>query len=69
MTDERLESLLRSALPPVAAGGPSRDLWPLVLGRTASPEVWSWVDVALAGVVALVLLLFPDWLWLLAYHL
>jgi hypothetical protein len=69
MTDERLGSLLRSALPPTDAGGPSCDLWPLVLGRTASPAAWSWLDVGLAGVVALVLLQFPEWLWLLAYHL
>jgi hypothetical protein len=67
--DERLERLLRSALRPVATPGPSRDLWPLVVERSRSPVAWSWLDVGLAVVVATVLLLFPNWLWLLAYHL
>jgi hypothetical protein len=67
--DERLERLLRSALRPVAARGPSRDLWPRVLRRSQAPVAWSWLDVSLAAVVAIVLLLFPNWLWLLAYHL
>ena len=67
--DERLERLLRSALPPVANAGPSRDLWPLVVSRSREPMAWSWLDVGLAAVVTILLLRFPNWLWLLAYHL
>jgi len=67
--DERLERLLRSALPPTSGRGPSRDLWPLIVSRSRVPVAWSWFDFSLAAVIAIVLLLFPDWLWLLAYHL
>ena len=67
--DERLARLLRSALLPVPASALSRDLWPLVVSRCQSRVAWSWFDVSLAAGVAIVLLLFPNWLWLLAYHL
>ncbi len=70
MTDQDcLERLLRSALPPSAALVPSRDLWPSVLRRSQIRMGWSWLDISMAAFVAIVLLLFPDWLWLLAYHL
>lgn len=70
MTDQdRLAHLLRSALPPSADRGPSRDLWPSVVGRSQTPIAPSWVDIGMAALVAFVLLMFPDWLWLLAYHL
>lgn len=67
--DERLGRLLRSALPPTDAGAASRDLWPRVVSRCRVPVAWSWFDLGVAVAVALVLLLFPNWLWLLAYHL
>jgi hypothetical protein len=67
--DDRLAQLLRSALPPTRAPGPSRDLWPLVVHRMETPRRWSWLDVTLAVVVAIVLTIFPEWLSLLAYHL
>jgi hypothetical protein len=67
--DERFAQLLRSSLPPVVGSGPSRDLWPLVVSRSKAPVGWSWLDISMAAVVAIVLLMFPDWLWLLAYHL
>ena len=70
MTDDELFGrLLRSALPPATAPGPSHDLWPLVVRRCRATVAWSWLDLSLAAVVVLVLLLFPEWLWLLAYHL
>lgn len=70
MTDQdRLERLLRSALPPSAPLAPSRDLWPSILSRRQTPKKWSWLDISLAVVVGIVLLMFPGWLWLLAYHL
>ena len=67
--DDRLVHLLRAALPPANAAGPSRDLWPRVASRIETRVRVSWLDLALAAVVAIVLLLRPGWLWLLAYHL
>ena len=70
MTDQELARFLREALPPSTAEGPSRDLWPAVLGRSQEPVVsWSWLDLGMAAGVVIVLSVFPDWLWLLAYHL
>ena len=67
--DERLQHLLRSAVPSAAGPGPSKDLWPLVENRFRTPRGWSKLDVSLAAIVVLVLLMFPGWLLLLAYHL
>ena len=67
--DDRLQQLLRSALPRAAAQAPSRDLWPLVVNRAQARVGWSWLDVSLATFVTIVLLMFPRWLFLLAYHL
>jgi len=67
--DEHLGRLLRSALPPIEAGASSRDPWPRVVSRCQAPVAWSWLDAGLAAAVVIVLLLFPSWLWLLAYHL
>jgi hypothetical protein len=39
------------------------------VSRCRAPDRWSWLDVGLSAAVVLVLALFPDWLWLLAYHL
>ena len=66
--DERLERLLRTALPRATVGGPSRDLWPRIVERGHAPG-WSWLDLAVAAIVAVALLIRPGWLWLLAYHL
>ena len=67
--DDRLQHLLSSALPPVAGQGPSRDLWPLVVNRILAPVRPSWFDISLAAFVAILLMVFPEWLLLLAYHL
>lgn len=67
--DDRLQQLLRSALPAAADRPRSRDLWPLVSNRIQVRARWSWLDVSLAAVVAIVLLMFPGGLFLLAYHL
>ena len=70
MTDrDRLEDLLRSAVPPLEVATPSRDLWPSVTARSQVPMKWSWLDMGICTVVAVVLLMFPDWMWVLAYHL
>ena len=67
--DPRLESLLRSVLPPTTAQAPPRDLWPLLVERTEVPAGWSWLDVGMAAAAATALLVFPEWGLLLAYHL
>ena len=67
--DEHLERLLREALEPERRPGPPRDLWPLVEARAHSAARWSWLDLGLAAVAAVVLLMQPAWLWLLIYHL
>ena len=70
MTDqEHLEKLLRSALRRPAGTGPSRDLWPLIVARSQESAGWSWLDLSLGAIVAILLLMRPGWLWLLAYHL
>jgi hypothetical protein len=66
--DDRLEDIVRASLRPMA-GEPAHDLWPRVTDRLATPPAWSWFDIGLAAVVAVVLLLvFPEGFWVLAYH-
>ena len=67
--DDRLQQLLRSALAPAADRTRSRDLWPLIADRIQVRARWSWLDVTLAAVVTIVLVMFPGWLFPLAYHL
>ena len=80
--DDRLRQLLQSALPKISDEGPSRDLWPLLASRLdryvgrvprSGPgnivERWPWLDFSLAAAVAIVLVVFPEWLLLLLYHL
>jgi hypothetical protein len=67
--DDRLHHLLRSALPPTAEQEPSRDLWPLVVNQIHALLRRSWFDISLAAIIAILLLMFPEWLSLLAYHL
>ncbi len=70
MNDEdRLVHLLRAAVPPVTAAAPSRDLWPRVASGVEARLRVSWLDLAVAAVLAAALLVHPAWLWLLAYHL
>lgn len=67
--DERLRQLLGSAFPRIAEPDPSRDLWPAVANRIHAPARPSWLDISLAAAIAILLLMFPEWLLLLAYHL
>jgi len=69
MTDDDLIRLLRSQLRPTADAEPSRDLWPVVVGRGAGQARWPWLDVGVAAAVVTVLLMFPDWAFFLAFHL
>ena len=67
--DDRLRNFLRTTLPPAAAQEPSRDLWPLVVDRFEARVAWSWLDIGLAAIVAILLMMFPKCFLLLAYHL
>ncbi|HET9358184.1 MAG TPA: hypothetical protein VFO58_00445 [Vicinamibacterales bacterium] len=67
--DDRLVTLLRSAMPPVPGDGPVRDLWPAVVDRARPPRAWSWLDLAVAAAVVAAGVMFPGWLVSLAYYL
>lgn len=67
--DERLGHLLRRSIPPISVARPARDLWPQLVNRSQVSVRWSWLDLTLLAVVAIVLLMRPDWLWLVAYQL
>jgi hypothetical protein len=69
MTDEHVTHLLRSALPPAGKGVAARDVWPQLMQRLDGATEWSYVDLGLAAAAAVAFLIFPEWLWLLAYHL
>ena len=70
MTDhERLQALLRHALPSVTAQRPSRDLWPAVVEHVGAHARVSRFDLGLAVTVAIALFMVPETLWLIAYHL
>ncbi len=67
--DTRLLALLRSELPPVVPVRPPRDTWRRVVERNHRRGEWSWLDLAVAAAAAAFLLLRPDLLVVLAYHL
>lgn len=69
MTEQRLRELLRSAMPPVDVERRVPDLWPAVVDRVDRHPRWSALDLGLAAAVAVTLLMNPEWIWLLAYHL
>ena len=70
--DEQLSAMLRRVLPPVHVEDPPRDLWPDAARRWERPArgvpLW-WLDLGLAAFVASVCVLFPEWIWVLTYHL
>ena len=69
MKDGQLEELLREALPPTEAGASTGKTWSRLSERLDQGPRWSWIDFGLATAVAISLLLSPEWLWLLVYHL
>ena len=69
MNEEKLNELLRSALPPESVQGPSRDLWPAILQRIESPTVWTWLDACLLASITIGMLIFPRMLVLMALNL
>ena len=69
MTDDRLGKLLRAALPPTENVSPRNDVWPALARRLDEKPGWSVIDVGLGAAAVIALLLLPEWLWLLVYHL
>lgn len=72
--NDRLKTLLRTALPPTPDEAPPRDLWPDVGHRIAAQpaslaRAVPWFDWALAGGVALVAVAFPAAVPLFLYYL
>jgi hypothetical protein len=67
---EPLRRALRAAVPPFDARGPARDLWPLLRGRLETPPVVvSRLDWALLAALLTSIVLFPESLLTLLYHL
>lgn len=69
MTDDSLQALLKSAMPPGAHERSSRDVWGDVVARIDDRPRWSLLDLTLAAAVAIALLMFPEGFWVMAYHL
>lgn len=68
--DETVRQLLRKVLPPVVDAGPERDLWLEVRQRLDQQRLHvSWFDWALAAAVVVCLVLTPELLPVLLYHL
>lgn len=67
---ERLIQLLKSVIRPVADAELQRDLWPQMLRRMDEPRIRvPWFDWAAAGLVVLLLFLFPGVIPGVLYHL
>ena len=62
-------SLLRSAVPPVAARQPAHDAWVRIVARVGAGPEWSWIDVGVAAAAGAGFMLRPDLMIWLAYHL
>ena len=69
MTDDRLGKLLREAMPPTEARASRRDVWPLLVDRLEERPRLSLIDFGLGVAVAVSFLFYPEWLWLLVFHL
>ena len=67
--DERFERLLRRCLPPIPARQVAQDLWPALAERMNARARWSGFDVGVAVAVTIAVVLSPDALWLISYHL
>lgn len=65
-----VKTLLKKAIAPVQHSELQRDLWPLMLRRLdEQPLRVPWLDWALAAVLAASLLLYPEAIPALLYHL
>jgi hypothetical protein len=67
---EKIQELLKTAIPPVADPELKRDLWPQMLQKLGEgPVRVSWLDWALVALVMVWLLVFPEAIPGLLYHL
>ena len=68
---ERIEKLLRQALPPIGdASDPEHDLWPAMLRKLDErPARVPWFDWALMGALAALIAAFPAAIPVLLYYL
>ena len=67
---EAMRKLLKTAVPPVTATEPPRDLWPQMLRRLeTAPAPVPWWDWALLAAATAVFLFFPGTIPALLYHL
>lgn len=69
MNDDRIAELLRETRPPVRDNVSRRDAWPMIVARLASELRWSVLDIGLGFAAAGALVLFPEWLVPLVFHL
>ena len=68
--DDKLQELLRSALPPVADTELKQDLWPQMLRKLDESTIRpSWLDWALIAFLPVWFFLFPEVILALLYHL
>ena len=68
--DDKLQELLRSALPPVADTELKQDLWPHMLRKLDESTIRpSWLDWALIAFLPVWFFLFPEVILALLYHL
>jgi hypothetical protein len=68
--EDRMQQLLKKALPPVGNAVPERDLWPAMLLRLdAQPPAPPWFDWALAGGLAVFAVVFPASIPVFLYYL
>jgi hypothetical protein len=68
--NKEIAALLKAAIPPITDSELRRDLWPQMLLKLAEePSRVPWFDWALAGILSIILLLFPGAIPALLYHL
>ncbi len=67
--DQRLQQLLRSALAASDVRRGTNDLWLSVVERMQQRPGWTWIDMAVAALVATAILMFPESVFVLSYHL
>jgi hypothetical protein len=68
--DKELQALLKQAIAPVTDAELPRDLWPEMLKKLdRQPSHVPWFDWALAALLSVALLLFPEAIPALLYHL
>ena len=70
LNDEQIRKMIKQAIPPIADPELRCDLWPEMLRRLAEqPARMAWLDWALLGTVAIWVLVSPEMIPILLYHL